>query len=168
MERSELIDILSTLCYDGTSYIIPFFKQKQQETHCTNEEFLINIEGLLEEIFSTMPANLNHNQIRHYALSEILFDGQGFYVPVFQTYINKKYEHQVPNNIATLNGLPVPYYDFRLDTVFAAFCLDVSNNKNTLASWVLSTQRFIGSRITDYIADMNTDQKGIKLIKNIT
>ncbi len=194
MEREQLIEMLSLLCYnafkdDGT-YIIPGLaikynpKQKnvvsdegEEELSLastksfifTEADFIKEINKLVQRWFDRYDTPVSSGRWKYYAtnlktdLSKLFFDGMGFYVPCFSSYVNKLPENQIPNATTTVDGVIKTYYDFDKDLSFDAFVLDLHNHIKDVRTWIKTRQLGLqNKKLIEFIYNKNFESRGLE------
>jgi hypothetical protein len=194
MERKQLIEMLSLLCYnafkDDGNYIIPGLAIKYNPKHknilsdegeeelsfASTRTFIFTEPDFIKKINELINRWFDHyhnisDRWRYYTTAEILkadlsklfFDGMGFYVPCFSSYVNKLPEHQIPNSTTAVDGVIKSYYDFDKDISFDAFILDLHNNLKDIKSWIKTRQLGLqGKKLIDFIYDKNFENRGLE------
>ena len=169
LEQKRLEDLLQTLCYnklqDNDMYIIPYYALHNQPCIFTELEFTNKL------MIPQWWFNTDHVPYPNYFLSDsslkeflarVFFDGKGFYIPCFSTYVNKKPENQIPNDVKYIDRKIEKYYNFDMDIAFAAFCTDLHNNFDDFKTWVSERQEKIKSaHLFEFMSEKNTDFAGL-------
>lgn len=172
----DLLTVLFTnnISKDG-SYIVPFrFNQKDSKgqpinpvipTKETLDTQLTEIVVWAEKVLSTNNIlNWEHDQsVFELIFRSLFYDGKGFMLPYFQGYINKKTEHQQPNDtIEDSWGKPVNIYNFDKDTAAGTFFQNLFYHLNNWEVWLKEHAESLGQHPTEWIEEKNTDDTGMK------
>lgn len=152
-------EVLKQLCADERipgNYVIPHFHLKRESPFFTEEEFTYTIEIFLQTFIQVNQATFSQ------MMREVFFDGQGFLVPMFRMYINKKRENQLPNDLTVDGrGKKVPYYNFDMDKSFEQFCIEVYENLNSFDAWAKLRKGQIGNQANE-LFDFYNSKEGFR------
>lgn len=169
--KNKFKDVIKALCRDSAvseeRYIVPCMKillgddGKPQDPYFDAIQFEEFLEAIWKQFGETsIRQNAHISPVVNEVLKEALFDGQGYYVPVFQAYVNVQANKQLPNDYKNVNDKLLTFYNFEKDEVFAKFLWDLGNHLDQIDLWIKKHQNKARNKIIDYTGEINLDNKG--------
>lgn len=180
MDKQKFKDFIMEICRAEGGYVIPFLMLEKDSTGKNYGNWMVDektMDDFLEENYPVLKFSVVNLNQEPYAggqnqailgafLKVILFDGKGYFVPCFGTYINKPAEKQHPN-AKTADG--IPYYDFAKDESFNKFLFDILSHMDNVAVFIGDFKARYEQKMKEFRHEANTTDMGlVQMTKELT